>query len=375
MIFAVRSLAIAVLCCSLWTVSAVAQEDVIARARAAASAGRRAEGINLLEQHLATTPRDVDARLVYGLILSWDGQYDRARAALQEVLAQTPDYLDARVALMNVEWWSGRTKEARDQVNAVLSRDAGNTQARLVQQRLDARTRPWEIGSGVTYDTFSDDRESWQEAYVSVRRDTPIGSVIVRGNQADRFGLDDRQLDVEFYPVFRAGTYASVGGSVGDSRDLYPESRWSFELYQSVGKGFEVSGGYRQLNFDAVTRIYMGTLTKYVGNWMLTAKTSVVPGEVAGNSWSYHGLVRRYFGVSGRSYAGFGYTHGFAREEPHGAGDFIGVNADTVRGQSEIDLFSDRIRLALSASTTRQERTALDPLWQTTSSAGFSVRF
>src|SRR5689334_14495356 len=139
MIFAVRSIAITVICCSLWAASAFAQDDVIARARAAAADGRRAEGITLLEQHLATSPRDVDARLVYGLILSWDGQYDRARAALREVLAQAPEYMDARVALMNVEWWSGHNDAAREQVNLVLSKDAGNTQARLVQQRLDAR--------------------------------------------------------------------------------------------------------------------------------------------------------------------------------------------------------------------------------------------
>src|SRR5689334_8877694 len=104
MIFAVRSFAIVVLCSTLCTAAAFAQDDVIPRARAAASAGRRAEGIALLEQHLASSPRDVDARLVYGLILSWDGQYDRARTALSDVLAQAPDYLDARVALMNVEW-------------------------------------------------------------------------------------------------------------------------------------------------------------------------------------------------------------------------------------------------------------------------------
>ena len=83
------------------------------RARAAAAEDRRADGIALLEQHLAASPRDVDARLVYGLILSWDGQYDRARTAFQDVLAQTPGYFDARLALMNVEWWSGRTDEAR----------------------------------------------------------------------------------------------------------------------------------------------------------------------------------------------------------------------------------------------------------------------
>ena len=82
---------------------ASAQDDVISRARAASSEGRRAEGLALLETHLVDSPRDVDARLTYGLMLSWDGQYDRARAELRRVLEAAPEYSDARVALMNVE--------------------------------------------------------------------------------------------------------------------------------------------------------------------------------------------------------------------------------------------------------------------------------
>jgi len=355
-------------------VSVSAQDDVIARARAAASAGNRPAGIALLETHLAASPTDVDARLVYGLILSWEGRYDDARRALQGVLGQSPDYLDARVALMNVEWWSGRLPEARELVRAILSRDAGNTQARLVQQRLDARTRPWSFGAGYTRDTFNDQREPWQESYLSIGRETPIGSLIVRGNQADRFGLTDQQVDVEFYPTFRAGTYAFVGVGIGADKILYPENRVSVDLYQAVGGGFEVSGGYRRLAFAETTHIYLATLTKYTGNWMLTGKAFLVPDAQLGDSWSYHGNLRRYFGAAGTSFIGVGYSHGFSREEPRGSGDLIRVAADTVRGQADIDI-TQRLRLSVSGSTARQERALRDPLWQTTVGAGLTIRF
>lgn len=374
MIFAVRSIVVGLLCWLVTAGVAFAQDDVIAKARAAASEGRRADGIALLEAHLATTPRDVDARLVYGLILSWDGNYDQARAALTEVLAQAPDYLDARVALMNVEWWSGQNDAARAHVRSVLARDPGNTQARLVQQRLDARTRPWSAGVGVTHDSFNDDRESWNETSLSLGRETPAGSLIVRGSQADRFGLQDRQFDVEFYPTFRAGSYAFIGVGIGADERLYPKSRVSIDLYQSVGNGFEISGGFRQLNFADTTRIFLGTLTKYVGNWMLTGKAFVVPDATLGDAWSYHGSVRRYFGSSGTSFAGGGYSHGFSREEPRGSGDLIRVDADTLRGQVEIEL-RERIRLSASASGSRQARALRDALWQTTAGAAISFRF
>ena len=369
-----RALGIAGLLVLLLSVSASAQDDVIARARAAASAGDRPAGIALLETHLAASPRDVDARLVYGLILSWEGRYDEARKALQDVLAQAPEYMDARVALMNVEWWSGRLTEARALVRAVLSRDAGNAQARHVQQRLDARTRPWSLGVGYTRDTFNDEREPWQESSITIGRETPVGSLLVRGSGADRFGLKDRQVDVEFYPTFRAGTYAFVGVGVGSDEVLYPEYRVSFDLYQSLGRGFEVSGGYRRLAFTERTNIYLATLTKYAGNWMITGKAFVVPDELLGDSWSYHGQVRRYFGAAGTSFIGAGYSHGFSREEPRGAGDLIRVDSDTVRGQAEIDV-TDRLEFTLSASTSRQERALRDPLWQTTFGGGLTIRF
>jgi YaiO family outer membrane protein len=366
---------VAILTC--WCLSvgvAVAQDDVIERARAAAADGRRAEGLAILETHLKSSQNDVDARLVYGLILSWDGKYDEARTALNQVLAQTPDYLDARVALMNVEWWSGRTREAREHVNAVLARDAGNTQARLVLQRLDARTRPWSAGLSYTMDSFDDGRESWGETSLTLGRETPVGSLTLRANQAQRFGLDDRQVDIEFYPTFRAGTYAFVGVGLGTDELLYPKNRLSVDLYQSIGRGFEISGGYRQLNFSETTQIYLATLTKYSGNWMLTAKTFVVPDRVAGDAWSYHAVVRRYFGSSGTSYIGGGYSHGFSKEEPRGEGDLIRVDADTVRGQADIEITS-RARIAFSVSTSRQERAVFATLWQTTASGGFTLRF
>jgi thioredoxin-like negative regulator of GroEL len=98
----------------LAAVGAAAQDDVLAKAREAARSGHRTEALTMLESHLAQSPRDVDARLLYGLVLSWEGRYDEARPVLQQVLAQAPTYTDARVALMNVEYWSGHSAEAKD---------------------------------------------------------------------------------------------------------------------------------------------------------------------------------------------------------------------------------------------------------------------
>ena len=355
----------------LATAVCASAEDVLSQAR---NAPTRAEGLAILEKHLTDSPRDVDARLLYGLMLSWDGRYDDARRELRRVLEQSPTYTDARVGLMNLEWWSNHLTAAREQVDFILSRDPGHSQARLMRQRLDASSRPWTLSTSIAYDRFSDGRKAWNEQFISLSRQTLAGSIIVRAAHADRFGFSDQQFEFEFYPTFRAGTYGFVSFGVAPDHNLYPKHRLAFDLYQSVGKGFEVSGGYRRLEFGEATSIYVGTVTKYVGNWMLTGKVFHVPGEGPLDSTSGHAVVRRYFGGDGTSFVGGSYSQGLSREEVRGIGDLLTLDSHTVRGQLDTVL-TPRLRLQLDASTSRQERSVTNPLWQTSLSAGFSVRF
>jgi YaiO family outer membrane protein len=351
--------------------TAAAQDDVMTRARAASADGRRADGIAMLETHLVDSPRDVDARLTLGLLLSWDGQYERARTELRRVLAATPD--DARIALMNVEWWSGRYPEAADLSNQVLARDPGNPQAKLIRQRLDSKSRPWTATTWYSADTFNDETRPWHEAGVSVGRETPVGSIIMRGTNANRFGYMDQLVEVEAYPTFRAGTYAYVSLGAGTNNDLYPTYRTAFDLYQSLGHGIEVSGGYRRLVFAEPVSIYVATLTQYVGQWAVTGRTYYVPSS-AHDSWSFHAESRRYVGSTGRSFVGLTVSQGFSREEPRGIGDAIDLTSNTLRGQADLEM-TDRVRLLLSSSASRQERAVRSTLWQFTVSAGAAYRF
>jgi YaiO family outer membrane protein len=353
--------------------SAWAQDDVIARARAANASGQRPQALAMLQGHLSSAPRDVDARLVYGLMLSWDGRYDEARAEFRRVLAQTPEYRDAQLALMNVEWWSGRTVEASDLAAQVLTVDPGNPQARLMRERLDARTRPWNVATDYSMDSFNDGANPWHEFSVSVGRQTSHGSFIFRGTNASRFGYRDQLVEFEAYPRLRAGTYAFVSVGAATHRDLYPEYRAAFDLYQSVGGGVELSGGYRRLQFADAVSIYVGTATKYVGQWALMERLYFVPGDES-NSWSFHTEMRRYVGSAGTSYVAGTYSHGFNREEPRGIGDSIRLRSNTVRGQINLD-GAARTRFTITVSASRQERVLRAPLWQTTITAGTAYRF
>ena len=352
--------------------TAFAQDELIARARAASSSGRSAEAFAMLEGRLAEAPRDVDARLTYGLLLSWESRYDEARDQLQRVLAQAPDYEDARVALMNVEWWSGRRNAARDLAMQILAKAPGNPQARLMRQRLDASTRPWKVTTWYAIDAFNEG-DPWHEFAASLGRETPVGTVLVRGTEARRFGYDDQLIEVEAYPTLRAGTYASIGVGAGTSRDLFPSYRMAFDLHQSLGHGLEVSGGYRRLEFADPVSIYVATATQYVGQWSLIGRVFYVP-SAPSDSWSFHAESRRYLGGDGTSFVGLSVSQGFSREEPRSLGDAISLRSNTIKGLGEIDL-SPRTRLLITGSTSRQERALRTSLWQTTVSIGAAYRF
>jgi YaiO family outer membrane protein len=361
-----------VLACS--APAAAQADDVTSSARAAAARGQRAEALTSLEAHLGATPRDVDARLLYGLILSWEGRYEEARRELRAVLVQAPGYVDARVALMNVAWWSGATSEARDAAVDILSRDPGNQSARDIRERLEAASRPWWVGFTYSHDSFSDGRNGWHESATSVTRLTGRGSLSVRANEARRFGLGDRLFEVEAYPRLRTGTYAYVGVGATPQSVFYPSHRLAFDLYQSAGGGFEISGGYRRLAFAEATSIYVGTVTKYTGQWMITGKVFRVPAEGDLDSTSYHATVRRYVRDEGLSYIGATYSHGFSREEIRNLNDLATLNSDTIRVDVD-QQFAGRWRVFGTAGTSRQERMARVPLWQTSTSAGLMVRF
>ena len=404
----IRAAAAMVLCLSAGA-AAAQSADVVTSARVAAISGHRAEALADLEQHLSESPRDVDARLLYGLVLSWEGRYDDARRELGGVLTQTPTYNDARLALANIAWWNGdyvelkrladegrlqrpddvewllqdaraldglgHQRDARSVLQQLLSRAPGHPQARALKNRIDASLRPWSVTMGYGGDRFSDQRTPWAEYAVSISRQTTAGSVIARASKVERFGLSDQLFEVEMYPTFQPGTYGFVSIGFAKHDSLYPNYRVATDLYQSVGRGFEVSAGFRRLAFTTTTEIYVGSLTKYTGSWMLTGKTMFVPDHQGPeDSVSFHGLVRRYVGSSGESYVGFGYSHGYSRDELEDRAELLGLGADTLRAGAEL-LVHPRLLAAVSASTSRQERAERSTLWQHALAASLTLYF
>ena len=161
---------------------------------------------------------------------------------------------------------------------------------------------------------------------------------------------------------------------VATRADLYPVYRVGLDLYQSLVWGLEASAGYRRLGFDDAVDIYVGSLTKYYGNWMFTARVSHVPDEGPLDSTSYFGIVRRYFGEAGTSFVGLRYGHGLSREEIRNVADLVTLDSDSLTAEIDVEL-ARRWRLALSTGFSRQERATRGELWQLTLGSSLGFRF
>jgi YaiO family outer membrane protein len=304
-------------------------EGLVARARKLATTGHRPEAIEMLNQRLAEKPTDSDARVLRGVILSWDGHYDEARKDLEMVLAGHRDHGDALPALINLEMWADRperaeelardalrrnpndpdlllarakalralhrNREALNEVERILEVDPGNQNAAQMKLGLGDSLRQFTASYDHSTEWFSDGRTPWQEEQMQLSRQTGIGSIIARFDRANRFSSTSQMVEIDAYPHIRRGTYAYLNAGYSPDANLYPQTRFAADLYQSLGHGWEASGGIRQLHFSGNIRIYTASLTKYYGDWMFTGRTYLTP-DVVGTSRSGQLQVRRYLG-------------------------------------------------------------------------------
>ncbi len=199
--------------------------------------------------------------------------------------------------------------------------------------------------------------------------------MIVRASEARRFGSSTIgwSKSSSTRESGRAPTRLSVWAAAPDAT-LYPSTASLSIFISRSDAGFEVSGGFRRLGVRLATNIYVGTVSKYVGNWMFTGKVFHVPGE--------GGSIRRRItadsaatsAATASAIVGATYSHGFSREEIRNAADLTTLNADTIRFEA-INWWRDGSACSAVAGTSRQERQSGIPLWQTSLSGGFVVLF
>jgi len=327
---------------SMATSSTVVHPDTIdlsallVKARELAYNKGRAESRNICLQILHYDSTYFDAAVLMGRTYLWDDKYDSARFVLNKVINASPGYYDAMDALVDVELMSDnnvgaiksadlaltfhkddseflykkakalnnaeKPKQALEILSQIMAKEPSNEDAKTLRASIieDRRTQTLSIDSYIY--TFSND-DPWYFGSVSIGKKIPkYGSVILRCNYARRFGREGYQYELDAYPPIMKGVYLYFNTGFSNKKN-FPYSRLTLEPYFKLPAKFELSLGFRYLNFDSdrlVTfgsskvLIYTGTIGKYVGDYWLSVRPYFVPG-IDGWSKSINFTVRRYF--------------------------------------------------------------------------------
>lgn len=373
--------------------------------------GKREEARSIAYAILEISPNYHDVRLLVARTYSWDEQYDEAREQLEYVLERVPNHKEALLASIDNEVWAEQYASAleiatsatrlypsdqtillksasahhsageNEQALRILDRvdqvNPSSSEARQLRETIAISGMDYTFTGSYTNDWYSDIFGQSRSAYAQLSRRTNYGPVIGRINYVNRFESHGIQPEIDFYPSLTDGWYGYLNAGFTTS-SLFPEWRFGAEIYKSLPRGFEASVGIRHLIFQSggVT-IFTGSLTKYYGNWMFTARPFFTPSDV-GISRSINLLVRRYFAGPG-NYITLRGGFGFSPEERR----FQAVPDDVFQVSSQFlgidgtkELRYD-LSLFLSFDVARQELT-FDPgnhIFIYTLNGGFSYKF
>lgn len=359
------------------------------RARALATGGRREEAIALYDVLLARSPGHADARLARGRTHAWMRQWDAAEADLLAVTAASPGYADAWSALGDMYLWSDRPQQAVDAYTRwsalrpgapapLIARSRAHRAAgALDAARADAEAAvalgadpadipdlsapsaaraaepeasappgfTWQLRADLGYTDFSGSRSSWEDRSLALRRYFEQGSIAVEYLWADRFDAADHALALDAYVDLWPRAYANLRYQTAPDGVRFPDHSWRAELYQGVGRGWELSASIDHLQFDRRgVDIYGLGVGRYSGN--VYARLRVRRASPSG-SMSYQGLARYYYAGNGDEYLELSGGTGRSRDERLASVSVDDTSASL--GVAWVNYFTPRVGLKLAA--------------------------
>jgi YaiO family outer membrane protein len=357
-------------------------EDPMAEARALSAAHRPQEAVTLLNEHLRENPDDVDARVLLGLICSWDNRWEEGRRAFTAVLKSDPDYKDAVLGLIHLELWSGNTARAMELAqNALVTRPQdADYKVALAKAQSDisaardvlpsSHGNPTSAPDGPTWETgisestifYSDKRSSWHETAVDIAHNFTAGWVTATFSHASWFGEGSNLIDLQSYPRIRPGTYGFVDVAFSPDATLYAHRRLGGEIFQSLPRGFEASAGFRYMRFGDNVMLYTASFGKWFGNYWILGRTFIDPDPVFGTSKSFQLSLRKYY-ADADHFIGLRFGEGASPFEVQSTND-LGVQRSASAAVESLWKFKNQFRLRTTASIARQTRLYIGPLWQ-----------
>lgn len=257
---------------------------------------------------------------------AWDSNYKKARKEFAIVIDKAPQNKENWIAAIKNEQWSNAPYEALAMANkaqknfpndpdiAVLkatalqntnnaieaqatikefiSKNPEDMKVKEFMTEFNSTRRSNTIGLRAAVDIYSKTIDPMQYYTLSYGKQTKYGSIIGRYNFNRRFNENGSQVELDLYPKIAKGLYAYLNVGLSNSF-LFPDLRYGAELYKSLPNSFEISAGFRTLQYSTTTTIYTGSIGWYTGNSYWSLRPYFTPGD-AGTSTSAALNYRKY---------------------------------------------------------------------------------
>lgn len=332
----------------LYSQETLTAEELFSKARIVAFEEKDyTKSIALAKEALDKSPDYTDISIFLGRLYTWNDDVTSARALFKDLEKQMIADEDFFIAYGSLEFWNDNEQEAlrivekglqhhpksedlwllkakiyssNDPAKAeeallyVLELNPKNTEARAMYSRI--RELNSKNALSVIYNLTHFDKqfdEDWHIVGLSYKRVTKYGSVILRGNYANKFGADGKQIELEAYPRISKTFYLYVGAGYSEDVGIFPKYRTGISLFANLPKSFEGELGYRQLYFSDNIWMYTASVGKYYKNYWFNVRTYLTP-DHKNISHSYTGTVR-YYTKGANDYFGIQVGSGISPEE------------------------------------------------------------
>lgn len=305
------------------------------------------KSIKLAKEALEKSPDYTDISIFLGRLYTWKNDVDSARIVFQDLEKKRIQQEDFYIAYGSLEFWNNNEEKAlaivargldyhsksedlwlvkakiystndpakaEEAILYVLELNPKNAEARAMYNRIKELNSKNAVN--VVYNLTHFDKqfdEDWHILGISYKRVTKYGSVILRGNYANKFGTDGKQIDLEAYPRISKTFYLYIGAGYSDDVGIFPKYRTGVSLFANLPKSFEGELGYRQLYFSNNIWMYTASVGKYYKNYWFNLRTYLTP-DNKNISHSYTGTVRYYTGGA-NDYFGIQIGSGITPEE------------------------------------------------------------
>ncbi|HWO88032.1 MAG TPA: YaiO family outer membrane beta-barrel protein [Gemmatimonadales bacterium] len=135
---------------------------------------------------------------------------------------------------------------------------------------------------------------SWSWTTAALGRRAGGSTVITEGLVAERFDRRDIGGSVDWYAPLGGSGYVNLRFQLAPGADVIARTDLSADLYRGIGGGWELSGGYRRMDYaaDGVDLVALSA-ARYKGPWYWRGRLVVTP-KAGAVSAAVSLLARRY---------------------------------------------------------------------------------